>query len=123
MDEKTPRLYGDLAWLWPLWGDPDGEYAEWCAHVVAMIEKDMPALAAQEVRHRHEPILLIAHRSIRKLRAALRAIEDGSFAQGWLAEAAAGGGQLLARRAALAQHEVERTGARVRALFAAPRPT
>ena len=39
MDERTPRLYGDLAWLWPLWGDPDGEYAEWCAHVVAMIEK------------------------------------------------------------------------------------
>jgi SAM-dependent methyltransferase len=39
MDERTPRLYSDLAWLWPLWGDPDGEYAEWCAHVVAMIEK------------------------------------------------------------------------------------
>ncbi|MDD5265461.1 MAG: class I SAM-dependent methyltransferase [Candidatus Bipolaricaulis sp.] len=39
MDERTPRLYSDLAWLWPLWGDPDGEYAEWCAHVVAMIEE------------------------------------------------------------------------------------
>ncbi len=39
MNEKTPRLYSDLAWLWPLWGDPDGEYAEWCAHVVAMIQK------------------------------------------------------------------------------------
>ncbi len=39
MGERTPRLYSDLAWLWPLWGDPDGEYAEWCAHVVAMIEK------------------------------------------------------------------------------------
>jgi len=39
MDERMPRLYGDLAWLWPLWGDPDGEYAEWCAHVVAIIEK------------------------------------------------------------------------------------
>lgn len=36
---KMPRLYSDLAWLWPLWGDPDGEYAEWCAHVAAMIEK------------------------------------------------------------------------------------
>ena len=35
----TPRLYSDLAWLWPLWGDPDGEYADWCAHVAAMIEK------------------------------------------------------------------------------------
>jgi CO/xanthine dehydrogenase Mo-binding subunit len=41
---------------------------------VAMIEKDMPALAAQEVRYRYEPILLIAHRSIRKMREALRAI-------------------------------------------------
>ncbi len=39
MAEKTPRLYSDLAWLWPLWGDPDGEYAEWCAHVVAMIDE------------------------------------------------------------------------------------
>ncbi len=38
-EHVTPRLYSDLAWLWPLWGDPDGEYAEWCAHVVAMIEK------------------------------------------------------------------------------------
>jgi len=46
MDERTPRLYSDLAWLWPLWGDPDGEYAEWCAHVVAMIEKH----AKREVR-------------------------------------------------------------------------
>lgn len=41
---------------------------------VAMIEKDVPALAAQEVRHRHEAILLVAHRSIRKLREALRAV-------------------------------------------------
>jgi SAM-dependent methyltransferase len=38
-ERETPHLYSDLAWLWPLWGDPDGEYAEWCAHVVAMIEK------------------------------------------------------------------------------------
>lgn len=44
--DDTPRLYSDLAWLWPLWGDPDGEYAEWCAHVVAMIEKH----AKREVR-------------------------------------------------------------------------
>jgi len=29
-----------------------------------MIETDMPALAANEVRYRGEPILLIAHRSI-----------------------------------------------------------
>ncbi len=38
-NEGTPRLYSDLAWLWPLWGDPDGEYAEWCDHIVAMIDK------------------------------------------------------------------------------------
>ena len=44
------------------------------ANAVAMIEKDMPALAAQEVRYRYEPIVLIAHRSIRKMREALRAI-------------------------------------------------
>ncbi len=43
---ETPRLYSDLAWLWPLWGDPDGEYAEWCAHVVEMIAKH----AKREVR-------------------------------------------------------------------------
>jgi CO/xanthine dehydrogenase Mo-binding subunit len=41
---------------------------------IALIENDWPALAAREVRHKYEPILLIAHRSIRKLRAALRAI-------------------------------------------------
>lgn len=41
---------------------------------VAMIEKDVPALVAQEFRHRYEPILLIAHCSIRKLRDALRSI-------------------------------------------------
>jgi len=43
---ETPRLYSDLAWLWPLWGDPDGECAEWCAHVVEMIAKH----ARREVR-------------------------------------------------------------------------
>jgi hypothetical protein len=38
-ERETPRLYSDLAWLWPLWGSPDGDYAEWCAYVAAMIEK------------------------------------------------------------------------------------
>lgn len=38
-DENTFRLYSDLAWLWPLWGNPDGEYADWCAHVTALIGK------------------------------------------------------------------------------------
>lgn len=32
-----PRLYDDLAWLWPLWGDPDGEYAMWCDHVARLM--------------------------------------------------------------------------------------
>jgi CO/xanthine dehydrogenase Mo-binding subunit len=41
---------------------------------VALIENDQPALAAGEVRHRHEPVVLIAHRSVRALRRALRAV-------------------------------------------------
>ncbi len=41
---------------------------------IAMIENDWRALAAGDVRHKHEPIVLIAHRSIRKLREALRAV-------------------------------------------------
>lgn len=34
------RLYSDLAWLWPMWGDPATEYAHYCDHIVRMIEKD-----------------------------------------------------------------------------------
>ena len=41
---------------------------------IAMIENDWPALAADHVRHKYEPIVLIAHRSIRKMREALRAV-------------------------------------------------
>lgn len=41
---------------------------------VALIENDQPALAAGEIRHRYEPVLLIAHRSVRALRQALRAV-------------------------------------------------
>ena len=41
---------------------------------IAMIENDWPALAATDVRHKHEPIILLAHRSLRELRRALRAI-------------------------------------------------
>ncbi|MBN2006061.1 MAG: hypothetical protein JXA21_22075 [Anaerolineae bacterium] len=37
MNEK--RLYQDLSWLWPLWGDPDGDYAVWCARVTALIRQ------------------------------------------------------------------------------------
>jgi len=41
---------------------------------VIFIEKEEPALAALEVRHRHEPVLLIAHPSISALRRARQAI-------------------------------------------------
>lgn len=34
----TPRLYSDLAWLWPLWGDVHGEYARYGDHVAHLIE-------------------------------------------------------------------------------------
>ncbi|MCU0610609.1 MAG: class I SAM-dependent methyltransferase [Candidatus Eisenbacteria bacterium] len=35
----TPRLYDDLAWLWPLWGAAEGDYALWCAQVVRLIRQ------------------------------------------------------------------------------------
>jgi SAM-dependent methyltransferase len=38
-DLVTNRLYTDLAWLWPLWGDHTTEYARYCEHVVRLIEK------------------------------------------------------------------------------------
>ena len=31
------RLYTDLAWLWPLWGDHETEYADYSAHVAGLI--------------------------------------------------------------------------------------
>jgi len=33
------RLYSDLAWLWPMWGDVEKEYADWCNFVVKLINK------------------------------------------------------------------------------------
>jgi len=36
---NTFRLYSDLAWLWPMWGDPTVEYAHYCAHVVQLIKQ------------------------------------------------------------------------------------
>lgn len=44
------------------------------ANTVALIEKDQPALVESEFRHRHEPVVLIAHRSVSALRRALRAV-------------------------------------------------
>src|ERR1043166_8319468 len=44
-------------------------------NVVALIEPDQPVLAAGYVRHVHEPVVLLAHRSRPALRAAARAVE------------------------------------------------
>lgn len=33
------RLYTDLAWLWPLWGDAATEYADYCRAVTALIRR------------------------------------------------------------------------------------
>ena len=47
MTEQPCRLYSDLAWLWPLWGDAS-EYAPYCAHVTRLIRQ----YARREVRSR-----------------------------------------------------------------------
>jgi len=39
MDIGTNRLYGDLAWLWPLWGDPETEYARYCQWLAAQLRR------------------------------------------------------------------------------------
>lgn len=33
------RLYDDLAWLWPMWGDHATEYRSYCKHVSALLKK------------------------------------------------------------------------------------
>ena len=33
----TARLFTDLAWLWPIWGEATEEYADYCAHVTEQI--------------------------------------------------------------------------------------
>lgn len=33
------RLYSDLAWLWPHWGDMNGEYSHWCNHVTDLMHR------------------------------------------------------------------------------------
>lgn len=35
----APRLYSDLAWLWPMWGDPAGEYADFARHVAGRLRQ------------------------------------------------------------------------------------
>ncbi|ADH86803.1 class I SAM-dependent methyltransferase [Desulfurivibrio alkaliphilus] len=37
--QDTNRLYTDLAWLWPLWGDVATEYAHYCRHVSGLIKR------------------------------------------------------------------------------------
>src|SRR5512136_1316419 len=37
--QDTCRLYTDLAWLWPMWGDPATEYAHYCRHVTGLIRQ------------------------------------------------------------------------------------
>ncbi|MFC1587322.1 class I SAM-dependent methyltransferase [Planctomycetota bacterium] len=33
------RLYDDLSWLWPMWGDPAAEYKLYCDHIRGLIQK------------------------------------------------------------------------------------
>lgn len=33
------RLYSDLAWLWPLWGDAATEYAQYARHVTELVRR------------------------------------------------------------------------------------
>ena len=37
--DDTCRLYTDLAWLWPMWGDAATEYAHYCRHVTDLIRE------------------------------------------------------------------------------------
>lgn len=37
-NNNTLRLYDDLAWLWPIWGDAE-EYADYCSHVARLIRR------------------------------------------------------------------------------------
>jgi SAM-dependent methyltransferase len=37
--KETCRLYTDLAWLWPLWGDAATEYADYCGYVESLIRR------------------------------------------------------------------------------------
>jgi SAM-dependent methyltransferase len=49
--QDTCRLYTDLAWLWPMWGDPAIEYADYCAHVTALVRQysERPAVTLLDI--------------------------------------------------------------------------
>jgi len=38
MTDQAHRLYSDMAWLWPLWGEPS-EYAPYCDHITRLIRR------------------------------------------------------------------------------------
>jgi SAM-dependent methyltransferase len=38
-NKDTCRLYTDLAWLWPLWGDAAAEYADYCRRVAGLMRR------------------------------------------------------------------------------------
>lgn len=52
-----------------------------------------------------------------RMKQALKEVEDGTFAKNWIAEFKQNCPNLLAKRAALADHPVEVTGRQIRALF------
>lgn len=39
MKKHVNRLYNDLAWLWPMWGNPKEEYKQWCNLVVQITKR------------------------------------------------------------------------------------
>ena len=52
-----------------------------------------------------------------RMKESLKDIETGVFARKWIAEARNGAPNLKAKRAALGEHPVETTGAKIRSLF------
>jgi len=52
-----------------------------------------------------------------RMKESLKDIETGKFAREWMAEAHSGAKKLLAKRAALGDHPVETTGAKIRSMF------
>jgi hypothetical protein len=71
--DNTCRLYTDLAWLWPMWGDAADEYAHYCRHVAGLIEQHAERSAGTLQRGRGQ-----VHRVHRR--------EDGMKAEPRLAE-------------------------------------
>ena len=39
INDGIVHLYNDLAWLWPLWGDPMTNYADWCNRITQLIQR------------------------------------------------------------------------------------